>query len=84
MKMVESSPKGLETLREKEKLHEQFLLFLQCFQRMGLQTLKNKGLFGKGLRLKLYYTVKSKARKNYIHFSQFGLTKHLFLSFFVD
>ena len=29
--------------------YEQFLLFPQCFQRLLLQTLKNQGLFGKGL-----------------------------------
>ena len=29
--------------------HEQFLLFLQCFQRLVLQIHKNQGLFGKGL-----------------------------------
>ena len=29
--------------------YEQFLLFLQCFQRLVLQTRKNQGLFGKGL-----------------------------------
>ena len=31
--------------------YEQFLLFLQCFQKTGtaLQTHKNQGLFGKGL-----------------------------------
>ena len=35
MKMAQSSTKGLETLREKEKLlvNEQFLLFPQCFQK---------------------------------------------------
>ena len=31
--------------------YEQFLLFLQCFQKPVLQTCKNKGLFGKGLKL---------------------------------
>ena len=30
-------------------LHEQFLLFPQCFQRLVLQTSKYQGLFGKGL-----------------------------------
>ena len=30
--------------------YEQFLLFPQCFQRLVLQTRKNQGLFGKGLK----------------------------------
>ena len=30
--------------------YEQFLLFPQCFQRLILQTRKNQGLFGKGLK----------------------------------
>ena len=30
--------------------HEQFLLFLTVFKRLVLQTHKDKGLFGKGLR----------------------------------
>ena len=30
--------------------YEQFLLFLIVFERLILQTLKNQGLFGKGLR----------------------------------
>ena len=32
--------------------YEQFLLFPQCFQRLVLQTRKNQGLFGKGLKEK--------------------------------
>ena len=31
--------------------YEQFLLFPQCFQKLVLQTRKNQGLFGKGLKL---------------------------------
>ena len=30
--------------------YEQFLLFLQSFKRLVLQTHKNQGLFGKGLK----------------------------------
>ena len=30
--------------------YEQFLLYPQCFQRLILQTHKNQGLFGKGLK----------------------------------
>ena len=52
-KMGKNSLKGKKTLLEKEKLlatSEQFLLSPQCFQKTCiLQTLKNKGLFGKGL-----------------------------------
>ena len=29
--------------------YKQFLLFLQCFKRLVLQTCKNQGVFGKGL-----------------------------------
>ena len=30
--------------------YEQFLLFPQCFKRLVMQTRKNQGLFGKGLK----------------------------------
>ena len=51
MKMAESSPKGSKTLWEKEKLlvTSNFSFFYSVFKRLGLQTCKNKGLFGKGL-----------------------------------
>ena len=38
--------------------YEQFLLFPQCFQRLVLQTRKNRGLFGKGLRELIMVIVK--------------------------
>ena len=50
------SPKGIEnTVGRGEIAHyEQFLLLPQCFQRLVLQACKNKGLFGKGLRLQTH------------------------------
>ena len=56
--MVESSLIGLKRLEKGQIAHyEQFLLFPQCFQKTCrlLQTHKNQGLFGKGL--KKQYTV---------------------------
>ena len=48
--MAETSPKGQKTLGKEEIAHyEQFLLFLQCCQDLFWETLKNKGLLGKGL-----------------------------------
>ena len=49
MKMVESSPKGQITLREKEKLliMSNFSFSHSVFKTILLQTCKNKGLFGK-------------------------------------
>ena len=48
------SPKGIENTMGRGEIarYEQLLLFPQCFQRLVLQACKNKGLFGKGLRLK--------------------------------
>ena len=42
----------VENTDRKEEIarYEQFLLFPQWFQRLVLQTRKNQGLFGKGLR----------------------------------
>ena len=50
--MVESSPKGLKTLLEKEKLliTSNFSFSHSVFKRRVLQTRKNQGLFGKGLK----------------------------------
>ena len=50
--MAESSPKGYRTQWEKEKLlvTTKFSFSYGVFKRLLLQTLKNKGLFGKGLR----------------------------------
>ena len=31
--------------------YEQFLLFPHCFKRLALQTRKNQGLFGKGIKM---------------------------------
>ena len=52
--MMESSPKGSKTLREKEKLLDtsNFSFSLSVFKRLVLHTHKNKGLFGKGLKKK--------------------------------
>ena len=52
MKMAESFPKGQKTLREKEKLLVTtiFSFSHSDFKRLTLQTRKNQGLFGKGLR----------------------------------
>ena len=49
--MAESSPKGWETLWEKEKLlvMSNFSFSHCAFKRLVLQTCKNKGLFAKGL-----------------------------------
>ena len=51
--MTESSPKGLEIQWEKEKLliTSNFSFSHSVFKRLVLQTLKNKGLFEKGLLL---------------------------------
>ena len=56
MEMAESSPKGWKTLWEKEKLlaTSNFSFSHGVFKkkRLGLQTRKNQGLLGKGLREK--------------------------------
>ena len=44
-KRVENTVGKAEIARD-----EQFLLYPQCFKRPILQTLKNQGLFGKGLK----------------------------------
>ena len=53
--MAESSPEGLKTLWEKEKLlvTSNFSFSHSVFKRLVLQTRKNQGLFGKGLSIKL-------------------------------
>ena len=50
--MAESYPNRLKTLREKEKLlvTSNFSFPQSVFKRLILQTCKNQGLFGKGLR----------------------------------
>ena len=55
--MAESSPKGLKTLWEKDKLLvTSNFSFSHCvFKRLVLQTRKNQGLFGKGLLLYIYF-----------------------------
>ena len=52
MKMAESSLNGLKTLLEKEKLlvTSNFSFSHSVFKRLVLQTRKNQGLFGKGLK----------------------------------
>ena len=51
--MVESFPNEEKTLEEKEKLlvTSNFSFFHRIFERSLLETLKNKGLFGKGLTI---------------------------------
>ena len=51
MKMAESSPNGLKTLWEKEKLlvTSNFSFSHSVFKGVILQTDKNQGFFGKGL-----------------------------------
>ena len=53
MKMTETSPNGLKTLWEKEKLlvTSNFSFSRSVFKRLVLQTPKIQGLFGKGLIL---------------------------------
>ena len=50
--MAESSPKEYKTLQEKEKLLVTSSLSFShsVFKRLVLQTCKNQGLFGKGLK----------------------------------
>ena len=52
MKMAESPFKRVETLWEKEKLlvTSNFSFSHSVFKRLVLQTRKNQGLFGKGLK----------------------------------
>ena len=52
MKIAESSPNGKKTLWEKEKLlvRSNFSFFHSVFKRLILQTRKNQGLCGKGLK----------------------------------
>ena len=51
--MAESSPTGWKTLREEEELlvTSNFSFSRSGFKRLVLQTRKNQGLFGKGLKL---------------------------------
>ena len=51
MKIAESSENGEKTLWEKEKLliMSNFSFSHSVFKRLGMQTRKNQGLFGKGL-----------------------------------
>ena len=55
--MTESSPNEEKTLWEKEKLHvmSNFSFCNSVFKRLVLQTRKNQGLFGKGLKPGIYY-----------------------------
>ena len=55
--MAQSSPKEKKTLWEKEKLlvMRNFSFPHSVFKRLVLQTRKNQGLFGKGLRYGIYY-----------------------------
>ena len=52
MEIVKSFLKGWKTLWEKDKLcvRSNFSLYHSVFKRLVLQTCRNKGLFGKGLR----------------------------------
>ena len=53
MKMTQSSPKWVENNMGKRETarYEQFLLSRNVFKRLVLQTGKNQGLFGKGLKI---------------------------------
>ena len=52
MKIAESSPNGPKTVGKGEiASFEEFLLFIQCFQILILQTHKKRGLLGIGLRV---------------------------------
>ena len=53
--MAESPPKGQKTMWEKEKLlvTSNFSFSHSVFKRLVLETRKNQGLFGKGLRVKI-------------------------------
>ena len=53
MKMAKSSPKGEKTLWEKKKLlvTSNFFFSYSVLKSLVLQTRKNQGLFGKGLKL---------------------------------
>ena len=53
MKLAESSPKGLKTLWENEKLlvTSNFSFSHRVFKRLAPQARRNNGLFGKGLRV---------------------------------
>ena len=57
MKMAESSPNGLKTHWEKEKLlvTSNFSFYHSVFKRVALQTCKHQGLFGKELRVGIYF-----------------------------
>ena len=74
MKMAQSSSKWIENTVGKGEIarYEQFLLFPQCFQRLLLQTRKNLGLFGKGLRAhrKKPLGKKSKSTAMFLHIKE--------------
>ena len=55
MKLVESSPKGMESTVGKGEIarYEQFSFSHSVFKRLVMQTRKNQGLFGKGLKLEI-------------------------------
>ena len=71
--MAETSTKVYKTLREKQKLlYKQFFLFPLCFQKIVLQTCKNKDLFGKGLTKKtLEKIIRQEKNRSYQYFLLF-------------
>ena len=73
MRMAECCPKGQKTLGEKEKLLvTSNFSFSRCvFKRLVLQTRKNQGLFGKGLRVQ-YTTRDSRGLRFDPALDQFG------------
>ena len=66
MKMTGKSPNRLKTLWEKEKLLEtsNFAFSSSVYKRLVLQTRKNQGLFGKGLKQLLDSMYRCAGRRN--------------------
>ena len=82
MKTAEISPKGYKTLWEKEKLlvTRNFSFSHSVFKRIVLQTRKNQGLFGKGLKdFMIQITWKTLWEK-----VKLLIYKHFWLSFDLD
>ena len=85
--MVERSPNGKKTLREKEKLlvTSNFSFSHSVFKRLVLQTRKNQGLFGKGLtypKLEEYADDKMLFRENDEHCIWWAMEKAHYQRFF--
>ena len=72
MKMAVSSSNELKTLWAKEKLiiSSNFSFSRSVFKRLVLQTRKNQGLFGKGLKSNLLQVTNSEATSYYVVYIQ--------------